>query len=466
MKDHSAAAAEDKALKRSVGLTDLVMLGAGSAIGVSIFTVLGPAAKVAGSGLLIATVLAALPMVIFGFVYAFMASALPKTGASYEWQREFVHPFAGFVVVWLRIVGNVALMVLLARVLVAYLSMVWSGIPTVPVMLGLFTVVFGLNYFGASIAARAQTVLMLLLLAVFALFVGFGAHEFSSAQLEPLFPGWSPILAAIPLLVSLFLGIESNTEIGGEVRNAERNIPLGLVLALGLTALVYLSISVVALGAVGPVKLADSSAPLLTAARHALGTWATPLIVTAAFLSLLKSLNATLLVFTRFLFAMGQAGVLPSGMAKVHPRWKTPHVATTVVFLASVLGTAVSQDILPLLLAVNIPTMLKYFGTCLASLNVIRSRPDVYARARLQFSRTLIVIASVAGMIAAVVLIVLGFETDWRPYALLAVWTVAGVSYWLVRVHRQRPGRIESASASPVGHDAPAEIDRRPETAP
>lgn len=426
------AAAQGPVLRRSVRLIDVVMLGAGTAIGASVFTVLGPATSLGGSGVIIATMLAALPMAVFGIVYAFMASALPKTGASYEWQHAFVHPLVGFVVVWLRIMGSAAIMVLLVRVLVSYLEMVWPGIPAAPIMFGLFVVVFLLNYLGVSVAARAQTVLMVLLLITFAVFVAAGAPKISADRIGPVFEGWSPILAALPVLISLFLGIETATEVGEEVDNAERNVPLGLVLALLLTVVVYLAILVTSLGVAGPNELAGSDAPLLTAAGHVLGGWATPLIVGAAVLALVKSLNAAFLVFTRFLFAMGRNGALPGAMARVHPRWGTPHVATVAALVVASLGLLLSQEILPLLLAVNIPTMMKYFGTCLAGLNVVRRHPDVYARARLRFRKVWIAAAAVAGMVAAVVITALGWATDWRPYAVCALWTAIGLVYrWL-----------------------------------
>ena len=111
-------------LRRNVGLTGVVMFGAGTAIGVSIFSVLQPAAQVAGSGLLIAVLISALPMVLFAICYAYLGSALPISGASYEWPRRFLHPFVGFAIAWLRILSNVGAAVVLAQVLVSYLAMV------------------------------------------------------------------------------------------------------------------------------------------------------------------------------------------------------------------------------------------------------------------------------------------------------------------------------------------------------
>lgn len=417
-------------LRHGVRLIDLVMLGAGTAIGASIFSVLGPAAQVGHEGILVACVLAALPMVLFGLVYAYMASAVPRTAASFEWQRQFTHPLIAFGIVWLRILSNAVVMIVLGTVLVSYLGRV-IAVPGKPVMFGLFLAVFALNYLGVAIAARAQTVMMLMLLAVFAVFVIAGAPSLKPQLVQQsLSVGWVPILAALPLMIQLFLGIETTTEVGEEVADPKRVVPLGLALALALTVVVYLAIAFTALSLVGADALAASDAPLLTAAEAVLGGWAMPLIVTAAVLALLKSMNAVFLVFARFLYAMGRAGVLPSPLGRIHPRFGTPHVATVVAFIACCLGLFLPSSLLFLLLAVNIPTMMKYLGSCLAAYNVAARHPEVHAQARLRLSRGTVRVLAGLGMVAAVVIASLGFGTDWKPYALLAGWLALGLAYY------------------------------------
>jgi basic amino acid/polyamine antiporter, APA family len=425
-------------LRHGVRLIDLVMLGAGTAIGASIFSVLGPAAQVGGDGILVACALAAMPMVLFGLVYAYMASAVPRTAASFEWQRQFTHPLIAFAIVWLRILSNAVVMIVLGTVLVNYLGKVVE-IPGKPVMFAMFAVVFALNYLGVAIAARAQTILMLMLLAVFAVFVAAGAPSLKPQLiLQSAEVGWLPIIAALPLMIQLFLGIETTTEVGEEVADPKRVVPLGLALALLLTVVVYLSIAFTALSLVGAEALAASDAPLLTAAEAALGGWAMPLIVTAAVLALSKSMNAVFLVFSRFLYAMGRAGVLPEPLGRIHPKFGTPHVATMVAFVACCLGLFLPSSLLFLLLAVNIPTMMKYLGSCLAAYNVADRHPDVHAEARLKFGRGTVKGLAVAGMISAVVIASLGLTSDGRPYLLLAGWLALGLGYYWLR-GRRRP---------------------------
>lgn len=428
---------DEKNFKQGIKLIDLVMLGAGTAIGSSVFTVMSPAAKVGGAGMVIALLIAALPMLVFGLVYAYMASAVPKTAATFEWQREYTSPVIAFGIVWMRIISNLVVMTLLASTLVRYASMV-VDLPLKPVMFGLFCVIFGLNYFGVAIAARAQTILMLGLLAVFAVFIVAGASSVSpQIFVDAVSGGWPPIWACLPLMISLFLGIEATTEVGDEVKDPSRNVPLGLIIAMILTAVVYLAICLVSLGLIGPEGLAASEAPLVTAGEVVLGVWAKPLIVTAAVLALLKSMNAVFLVYARFLYAMGRAGQLPSALGRVHPRWGTPHIATFVAFGLSCAGLLLPSSMLFLLLAVSIPTMAKYLGSCLAAYSVASRHPDVHAKARIKFSRGTVKTLSVVGIIAAIGIASLGLGSDIRPYILLGGWLAFGLVYYFAWARRR-----------------------------
>lgn len=423
-------------LKRGVKLLDLVMLGAGTAIGAAIFTVLGPAAKVGGNGILIATGIAALPMVLFALVYAWLASAAPATAASYEWQRRFTHPAFAFAIVWMRVLANAVVMIVYGQTLTNYLGKVWA-FPAKPVMLGFFAALFVVNYLGVAIAARVQTVLMLGLLGVLALFVGAaGPHLRPELFADALAGGWLPIAAALPLMIQLFLGIETATEVGEEVDDAERVVPLGVAGALALTVVVYLSVAFAALSLIGPTALAASQAPLLDAAQAALGRWAIPVIVAAATLALSKSMNATFLVYSRFLFAMGRAGSLPPALGRIHPRFGTPHIATTVAFAASCAALLLPSSLLFLLLAVSVPTMLKYMGTCIAAWSAAANHPDLVATARLKFSPGLVKLLAGLGVVAAVVIAALGVTTDIRPYGLIGGWLAVGMIYYAWRRRR------------------------------
>jgi APA family basic amino acid/polyamine antiporter len=420
-------------LQPRVGLLGVVMFGAGTAIGVSIFSVLAPAARVAGSGLLIAVLLAAVPMILFSVIYAFMSSAVPKSGASFEWPTRFIHPFVGFMVAWLRILGNVGVMTVLTTVLIDYVGMAIS-LPETLTKIVVITAVFVINYIGVTVAARAQTLMMAVLLLAMTLFVITGIPLLEQKHVGDLLEfGWPAVFAAVPLMISLFLGIESATEIGEEVRDARTTIPLGIALAVLLTAAVYLAVSLVALGLIGPERLAGSDAPLLEAAELPLGRWAAPLILSAAAVAILKTMNSSALIFSRFLFAMGRSLALPQALGRIHMRFGTPHVAIAIAYLACLTGLFMPSSLVFLLLAVNIPTMLKYLASTLSAIRLVNRHPAVHASAALKFGAPTIRTVGTAAILCGVGIIVAGLGADWRPYALITGWGAIGVAWWAMR---------------------------------
>jgi len=410
-------------------------------MGVSIFSVLAPAAGVAGSGLLITTLIAAAPMGLFSLVYAFMASTLPKSGASYEWPKELISPAAGFAVAWLRILASVGNLITLSLVIVQYVSMAVH----LPVKASMFTIlaaIFALNFLGVRVAARFQAIAMVMLLTTLAIFVVTGAPHVSLTRIgSPFAQGWLPILAALPIMIQLFLGIETASEIGEEVRNAEHTIPLALALALVMILIVYVLVSGTALGLMGPTRLAHSKAPLIDAAAFSLGQVAKPLILTTAAVSLLKSLNSIFLVFSRYLFAMGRSGVFPAALGRLSADG-APRTATIAAFGACCVGLLMPQNLLFLTVAVAIPTLFKYGATCISAMRLLAHRPDLLGRSAIKIRPAVIRSAAIAGLVCAIGIFLIGTGTDWRPYAMVATWGVVGVLYWLWKARRHRTGVV------------------------
>jgi APA family basic amino acid/polyamine antiporter len=423
----------DSGLRQGVRLVDIVTLGAGMAIGVALFSIFGPATRLAGTGLLVAVLLAAFPMVVFALVYAFMGSAVPISGASFEWPTRFVHPLVGFIISWLRILGSTGAMVVLTLVMVQHWTML-VDLPLKPTMFAVFIVFYFLNLLGVSVASRAQTLLFGVLLLAVGAFVVAGAPRVEAVNFTPpLSLGWGGALLAVPLLVSLYLGIETAAEVGEEIRDARRTFARGIAMSVGMTLLIYVAVSVVVLGTLGADTLAASRTPLLDVATVQFGAVASLFIVVVATLAITLSLNALLMIFSRYLFAMGRRGVLPAALARVHPRWGTPHVAITVAFGCCVAGLLLPANLVFLFLAVNIPTMLKYLGTCLSALNVARAHPEILQGAGFRLSRIAVMAWATVGSACAIGIVVIGYSADWRPYALLGGWAVVGVTYWIAR---------------------------------
>jgi APA family basic amino acid/polyamine antiporter len=292
------------------------------------------------------------------------------------------------------------------------------------------------NLFGVSIAAGVQKLLMGALILLFIVFAAWGLPSVDPANFSPLLSkGIAGVLACVPLLLSLFFGIEAATEVGEEIRDSRRTIPLGIALSVLAAVILYVLVAGVALGVLGSSTLAKSQAPILDTAKLFMGPWATPLIVSAAVVAIGKSLNAIFLVFSRSLYAMARTGMLPSVLSRVHPRWGTPHLACVAVFAACVAGLLLPMSLTFLFLAVSIPTLLKYLSTSLCVGRVVQAFPEIYDQATFRFSKRAMLAWSWAGAASAVAVIAAGISADWRPYAVLLVWAAIGASYYAAR-HR------------------------------
>ncbi len=420
-------------LAKGIDLWGVVALGLGTAVGVSIFSAIAPATAIAGPAMLLSVLVAALPMYLIAVSYAFLGSALPVSGASFAWPAQFLHPALGFFIAWARIIANMGAMVVLALVLVRYGSMILP-LPVKPTMFAVLSLALLANLFGVHIAATVQKWLLGAMLILFAVFIAWGGSTaVDLSRLQPLFPnGLHGMIAAMPLLMGLFFGIEAATEAGAEVADSRRAIPLGIALSIGSATLLYLAVGFVALGVMGAPALGASEAPILDAAKVFMGPVATPLIVLAAVLSIGKSLNAMFAMFSRSLYAMGTAGMLPAALGRVHPRWQTPHIALLAVFAIGCAGLLLPMELTFLFLAVNIPNLLKYASICLSAARVLERHDDLYEAAAFKFARSTMRAFAYAGAACALALALVGLEADWRPYALLGGWILAGAAFrWL-----------------------------------
>lgn len=420
-------------LKRGVRFVDVVTLGLGTAIGSSIFSIVAPAAALSGPGMLVALAIATLPLCVFAVSYSFMSRVAPVSGASFAWPTRFIHPFVGFIVGWLRIISCTGAMIVMTLVLVRYLSAV-VHLPERTSMLGCFLLLLVLNYFGVMVAARVQTLLIIVLVGVCGIFVVLGLPHVQLAEFRQLSdPNWKGIVATLPLLIGLFFGIEAVAEIGEEVANPRFAIPAGIATSIVLAGSIYALMSFVALGTLGTGRLAASQVPILDAARLFMGPWAGPLVLIGIIATTVTHLNAVFLIFTRFLFAMGRAGVLPHALAQVHPRWKTPHVAVVTVFSISAAAVFLPKNLVFLFLAVNIPVLLKYLCSCLSAVRVATAHAELAIDLPFGAGRRAMLGWGCAGVVCAAALIVAGLEADWRPYVLLGSWVVLGSLYYLWR---------------------------------
>ncbi|MCX7894374.1 MAG: amino acid permease [Thermoanaerobaculum sp.] len=385
-------------LKRVLSVWDLMALGIGAIIGAGIFATVGTAAAGdavrpgAGPGIVLSFVLTALVCGLAALCYAEMASMVPIAGSAYTYAYATLGELAAWIIGWDLIleyaVGNVAVAISwsgyfceLLRGL-GILIPAWaatdlrsalaspeilasapkvSGIPVVvnlPAM-GIVLLLTWILVRGIRESSRTNIAMVLLKLGVLAFFVLVGLFYVQPEHYRPFLPnGWHGVWAGAAIVFFAYIGFDAVSTAAEECRNPARDLPRGIIGSLAIATLIYVAVAAVVTGMVPWHELGVAEPLAAAMSRHNLG-WAAGIVALGA----VAAQTAVLLVFQlgqpRIFFAMARDGLLPQGFAKVHPRYRTPHVTTilTGVVVAAFAGFANIEEMVDL---TNIGTLFAF----------------------------------------------------------------------------------------------------------
>ncbi|MEU7642957.1 APC family permease [Streptomyces sp. NPDC039016] len=320
---------------------DTVVIGLGSMIGAGIFASLAPAARAAGSGLLVGLGCAAVVAYCNAKSSAGLAARYPASGGTYVYGRERLGEFWGYLAGWAFVVGKTASCAAMALTVGSY---VWPG-QAHAIAAAAVLALTAVNYVGVHKSALLTRAIVTVVLAVLAAVV-VAALTSGTTETARLDVGSDAtvvgVLQAAGLLFFAFAGYARIATLGEEVRDPARTIPRAIPVALGITLLVYTVVAVAVLLVLGPDGLAAAAAPLAEAARAAGAGGLTPVVRVGAAVAALGSLLALILGVSRTTLAMARDRHLPHHLAAVHPKFKVPHRAEIAVgvVVAAVAATA------------------------------------------------------------------------------------------------------------------------------
>ncbi|QUR67838.1 APC family permease [Mycobacterium spongiae] len=317
-------------LRRRLGLFDAVVIGLGSMIGAGIFAALAPAARAAGSGLLVGLAVAAVVAYCSASSSARLAARYPASGGAYVYGRMRLGDFWGYLAGWAFVVGKTASCAAMALTVGFYAWPAQAHAVAVASVVALTAV----NYAGIHKSAWLTRSIVVVVLAVLAAVVvaafTSGVADAGRLEIGPDAPAWG-ILRAAGLLFFAFAGYARIATLGEEVRDPARTIPRAIPVALGITLVVYAVVAVATITVLGPQRLADAPAPLSEAVQVAGVNWLVPVVQVGAAVAALGALLALILGVSRTTLAMARDRHLPHSLAAVHPRFKVPHRAELVV---------------------------------------------------------------------------------------------------------------------------------------
>jgi APA family basic amino acid/polyamine antiporter len=344
-------------LVRTLGLVDVVMIGIAGMIGGAIFVLVGPAIGLAGSAVIIAFIINGIITLFTAMGYAELGSALPEAGGGYLWVREGLPRPNAFISGWMAWFAHIVAGSLYA---VGYGSFQFSLLKMVGLigdepLLGfipfdkLIAVIaiaafVYINVRGASETGKIGVIVTVIQLGTILtlVFVGVlsmhGNPNWTSNMVNNYAPlGIGGIVAAMGLTFIAFEGYEIIVQTGEEVKNPKKNIPRAIFISLTLVVVLYCLVGFVSIGAFSPNGIIGEPAWKFIGNQGDLGImkaaetflpYGSLIILSGGIVSSLAALNATTYSSSRVAFAMGRHYNLPHQLSEIHPRFKTPFIAT------------------------------------------------------------------------------------------------------------------------------------------
>ena len=410
-------------LKRTLTAFDLTALGIGAVIGAGIFATVGTAAAGnpdrpgAGPAIILSFVFTAIACAFCALCYAELAALIPISGSAYTYAYATLGEIIAWIIGWDLIIeyaiGNVAVAISWAGYFNQFLSGFglevplwlrsdiqtavschrlladaalsaaadpsraeacrnlvasspslggWPIVMNLPGMaiVALLTVILVI---GIKESSRFNNLMVGLKLSILALFIGVGAFYVKPANWHPFLPGgWAGVQAGAAIVFFSYIGFDAVSTAAEETRDPKRDLPLALIASLIICTLLYIITAAVLTGMLPSTDLGTEE-PLAHALMQRGVSWAAGLTSLGALIAMTSVLLVFQLGQPRIFFAMSRDGLLPKYFARVHPRFRTPHITTiwtgvVVALLASVTTLDVMVEL------TNIGTLFAFVLVC------------------------------------------------------------------------------------------------------
>lgn len=392
-----AEASEQTQLKKSLRAIDLAALGIGSVVGTGIFVATGQGSQLAGPGVLLSFIVAAVTCGLCALTYSELACMFPVAGSTYSYSYVAFGEVIAWIVGWdlmleylvsasavasgwsSTFIGllETAGIHLPKAILATPLS---GGIIDLPaIVITLF--ITWILYIGIKESSRMNNIIVVLKIAVILLFIFLGVFHVDLSNFRPFAPfGWKGIMAGAAIIFFAYIGFDAVSTAAEETKNPKRDVPLGLMMCLGVVIVLYVSVAFVLTGMV-PFKEIDVGNALPAALSRIGIRWGGALVATGAIIGMVSTLLITVYGQIRIFMVMARDGLLPKTFAKVHSEHKTPHICTWITGAL----TALIAGFFPLPMIIDLCNIGTLFAFVLVSIGVIvlrKTRPHVERRFR------------------------------------------------------------------------------------
>jgi basic amino acid/polyamine antiporter, APA family len=415
----------------------LTAIGLGTMLG-GIFPTIGAGAHAAGPGVILAYVLSGLVSLCVAFCYAEFASMVPVAGSAYTYAYATLGELVAWIIGWdlileyglslaptasslsdyfQHLIGNVGFVLPVW----AQTANVHSVHPQIDLVAAIVTLVVTLLVAaGIRESASVNGALVVLQILAMLVFIVAVAHAVQPANLHPFTPfGYHGVLASTALVFFAYIGFDTVTVASEEAKRPERDVPIGIILALTLGGILYMALSLCTVGVLRFDKLSDGAAMLdalnAVTKNHAL-YW---IVAIGGLAGNTTVMLTSLLGQVRIFYVMARDRMLPPGVAKIHHVFRTPARMTLITGVVVAIFAAVFP-LTDLLTLVNIGTLAAFAIVC-AGVMVLRV---VNPSAPRPFKAPLLPLFSIAGAAACLYLITGLQVATWIRYG---IWFIVGI---------------------------------------
>ena len=335
--------AKSQRLKKELGFFEVYAVATGTTLSAGFFLLPGLAAMEAGPSLVLAYLLATLPLIPAMLCIVELATAMPRAGGVYYFVDRSLGPYVGLITgvgTWLALILKVTFALVGMG---AYIALFFPGLPQKPLAIVLAAALGAVNYFGARKSGRLQIYLVLGLLLLLAGFIGGGVPALESAAFEGLFDvEVTTLMGTAGMVYISYVGVTKVASLSEEIEKPEKTLPLGVFLALATAVLVYGLGTAIMVGVIPIERLSGDLTPAATAAEILYGWWGSLFISVAALLAFVSVANAGILSASRYPLAMSRDQLLPGRIS--HVTSQGVPVVSLLLTVASILVILVALD--------------------------------------------------------------------------------------------------------------------------
>lgn len=321
-------------LKKVLGLTDVLGIAIGQIIGAGVMSLTGIGIQMTGSGITPAFILSAVITLLTMFPIAILGSTLPTTGGMYQYTSRLLSPKTGIFWLMLFIFLQITLS-LYALSFAQYLEGLFPGVPVRTVAFSLLTILFIVNIIGIKSASIIGNLMVITLIVALSCFIIFGIPHvnFGVFNSNSMFPdGFTGFFTAVGLVSFATGGAQVVAELGGEMKNPKRDIPIVIIVATIFVGILYAFIASIAVGVLPIPEVAGR--PLTSVAKEILPT---PIfiffMIGGAMFALATTLNSTFTWVTKSLLIAIHDGYFPKALGHVNKRFGTPHWLLLIFYI-------------------------------------------------------------------------------------------------------------------------------------